>query len=276
VKENTMTISRLWKILFFVSCILLASCGRKLAASASTQNPAPFPSELTVAEYPLKQQPEAESLLLYYVDSVQGDPRLIHADERANTFDWSAWTCPPENQIPMGRCATLGTDKLVAYEEYNNLGQGHVTVTRNGEKIYKISVGHGSPINGLRGLWVYDNHWAVETANVTERQEGNTIYSDAVGQVTVDGVLLNDQLGYEEAFGFQTIHGKPFYFFRRDGKINASYNGVEIQLGYDEIPHYGCCSAATLNPFMFQNMVTFFARKGETWYYAEIGVFGQP
>jgi hypothetical protein len=263
------------KCFFLLSlCLLLVSCSSAIPNTTPTQ--ASIPPELTVAEYPLKQQPEAESLLLYYADSVEGDPRLIHADERANTFDWSAWECPPENQIPMGRCATLGTDKLVAYEEYNNLGYGHVFVTRNGEEIYKISVGHGSPINGLRELWVYDNHWAVETANVTERQEGNTIYSDAIGQVTVDGVLLNDQFGYEEAFGFQTIHGKPFYFFKRDGKINASYNGVEISLGYDEIPHYGCCSAATLNPSMFQNMVAFFAREGEMWYYAEIGVFGQP
>jgi hypothetical protein len=257
------------KRIFLLSlCFLLAAC------NSATPTQATIPSELTVAEYPLKQQPEAEYTLLYFANSVQGDPRLIHAGERANTYDWSAWTCPPE--IQMGICATLGTDKLVASEEYNNLGQGHVTVKRNGKEIYKISVGQGSPINGLRGLWVYDNHWALETANVTERTEGNTIYSDAVGQVTVDGVLLNDKYGYQEAFGFQTIHGKPFYFFKRDGKINASYDGVDVPLGYNEIPHYGCCSGATLNPSMFQNMVAFFARKGETWYYAEIGVFGKP
>jgi hypothetical protein len=259
------------RFLLLSLCFLLASCSSAMPTQTT------IPSELTVAEYPLKQQPEAEYTLLYFDDSVQGDPRLLHESERANMFDWSARSCPPEVQNAMAMCAMLGTDQLVAFENYNQTGsEGWVTLTRAGKEIYKISIGQGSPINGLRGVWVYDNHWALETANVTERTEGNTIYSDAVGQVAVDGVLLNDQLGYEEAFGFQTIHGKPFYFFKRDGKINASYDGVEIQLGYDEIPHYGCCSAATLNPSMFQNMVAFFARKGEAWYYAEIGVFGQP
>ena len=261
------------KRFFFLSlCIILASCGPVLPATTPIQTI--IPSELSIAQYPLKQQPEAEYTLLYFADSVKGDPRLIHADERSKRFYFFDSSCTYFNGL--GRCARLGTDTLVAQEDFNNIGFGHVTLTRNGHKIYKISIGHGSPIDGLRGLWTYDDHWALETAYVTERTEGNTIYSDAVGQVTVDGVLLNNQSGYEEAFGFQTIHGKPFYFFKREGKINASYNRVEIQLGYDEIPHYGCCSGATLNPSMFQNMVAFFARKGETWYYAEIGVFGQP
>lgn len=260
--------------LFFLSlCLLLASCAP--ATPAFTPTPAPIP-ELSIAEYPLKQPPVAESLLLYFADSVEGDPRLIHADERANKFYFDDWGCSVETQISMAMCVTLGTDKLAAYEEYNNFGYGHVIVTRNGQQIYKISIGHGSPVSALRHLWTYDDHWALETAYVTVRTEANVIYSDAVGQVTVDGVLLNDQFGYNEAFGFQTIHGRPFYFFKRDGKIGANYEGVEIPLGYDEIPHYGCCSAATLNPSMFQNMVAFFARKGETWYYAEIGVFNLP
>jgi hypothetical protein len=260
----------------FVSlCLLLVSCGPATPAPAPS-SPAPIPPELSIAAYPLKQPPEAESLLLYFADSVQGDPRLLHAEERSKHFDFSGWSCPAENQMGMAMCTTLDAEKVVAYEDYNNLGYGHVLVTRNGKQIYRIAVGHGSPINGLRGLWVYENHWALETAYITNRTEGNTIYSDAVGQITVDGKLLNKQLDYEEAFGFQTMHGKPFYFFKRDGKIGANYDGVEIALGYDDVPHYNCCSAATLNPAMVQNMIAFFTRKGETWYYAEIGVFNQP
>jgi hypothetical protein len=261
------------KRIFFLSlCILLASCSPGTPYSAPTA--AAIPPELSVAEYPLKQQPEAEFTFLHFADSVQGDPRLVNANERSKRFFLFDSSCTYSNGL--GKCARLGADTLVAQEDFNNFGFGHVTLTRNGHQIYKISIGHSSPIDGLHGLWTYDDHWALETAYVTERTEGNTIYSDAVGQITVDGVLLNDQFGYEEAFGFQTMHGKPFYFFKREGKINASYNGIEIQPGYDEIPHYGCCSGATLNPSIFQNMVAFFARKDETWYYAEIGVFGQP
>ncbi len=262
-----------WFVLILM-ILLLVACGDHPTSVIPTL--APIPSGLNVASYPLKQPPEAESQLLYFADTVQGDPRLVHADERANQVDWSQWDCPPGVGNGIDICAALGSDHLVAHEEYNNAGLGNVTLTRNGKRIYTIPVGHGSPINGLRRLWVYDDHWALETAFITERQEGNTTYSDAVGQITVDGVLLNVQKGYDEAFGFQTIHGKPFYFFKRDGQIDASYNGIEFPLGFDEIPHYGCCSAATLNPYVFQNMVTFFARKGETWYYGEIGVFDQP
>ena len=37
---------------------------------------------------------------------------------------------------------------------------------------------------------------------------------------------MNDSRGYEEAFSFQTIHGRPFYFFKRHGKIEASYETI--------------------------------------------------
>ncbi|MBI4732016.1 MAG: hypothetical protein HY781_07815 [Chloroflexi bacterium] len=259
-------------ISFVVLCLFLASCG------PATPDITPIPSlaELDVAEYPLKQPPEPESTLLYFADSIEGDPRLLHADERANKFYFDNWYCGVETQNPMAMCATLGDDELVAWEEYENTGFGHVIVTHNGAEIYRIDLGQGSPISALQRLWTYDDHWALETAYVTQRTEGNTIYSDVIGHITVDGELLNVQYGYEEAFGFQTIRGKPFYFFKRDGKISANYDGVEIPLDYDEVPHYNCCGYATLNPSMFQNMVAFFVRKGETWYYAEIGVFSQP
>jgi hypothetical protein len=37
-----------------------------------------------------------------------------------------------------------------------------------------------------------------------------------------------------------------------------------------------CCGDSALNPTIYPNLVTFDGRKGDTWYYAEIGVFGQP
>jgi hypothetical protein len=123
---------------------------------------------------------------------------------------------------------------------------------------------------------VYEDHWVLETANVQNHQHGNTIDSEPVGQITIDGTLLNKQKVYQEAFGFQAMHGSPFYFFKKDGKIGVSYNDSEVDLGYDEVHHYGCCSAGTLNPQVSQNMVAFFARKGSQWYYIEIGVFASP
>jgi hypothetical protein len=55
------------------------------------------------------------------------------------------------------------------------------------------------------------------------------------GQVAVDGSSLNDKFECEEASGFQTLGGKPFYFFKREGKINANYAGAAVPLGFDQV-----------------------------------------
>jgi hypothetical protein len=163
--------------------------------------------------------------------------------------------------------ANLNGRKLTAQEDYNSGGtKGNVIVTEDGQEIYRIAIGVGSPIESLRGLWVYDNHWVLETAYVSE----NADYI-VRGQISEDGILLNDKYHYEEAFGFQIINDRPFYFFSRDQKTNAWYDGQEILLGYDRIPHYSCCSSAELNPYQWQNRVDFFGLHGETWYLVQIG-----
>ena len=64
-----------------------------------------------------------------------------------------------------------------------------------------------------------------------------------------------------------------FYFFEKDGQIGISFDDEILMLGFEEILHYGCCSAGMLNPIQAQNMVAFFAQREGTWYYVEIGVF---
>ena len=248
---------------------VLAGCTPIARTQAST------PPELSIEEHTLTQRPEAEYAQLNFDEGAQESILAKHAEERAQIISFMDRSCNVDNHF--GQCVTLGTDRLVAWDEYTSglFHTGSVTLTRNGSRIYKIPVGDSSPISTLRGLWTYDNHWVLETAHVTNHAIGNMIDSQATGQISVDGKLLNQRLGYQEAFGFQTMNGKPFYFFKQDGKIGVSYSNVTIPLGYSEIPHYGCCSAATLNPRVSQNMVAFFARKGNTWYYVEIGVFGQ-
>ena len=257
------------RIAFLMVLFLLAAC------VPAAQTPAPaatLPPELTVAEYPLAQPPDAESTELHFDSSVQGDPRTLHAAERAQHFPDTTCTVGGTS----GLCASLGCCQLFATEDWTDPANGSVIVTRNGQEEYKVPVGPASPVTALRGLWAYDGHWAVETALVNNEESGNKVTSFATGRVAVDGSSLNDQFGYEEAFGFQTLGGKPFYFFKRGGKIDANYAGVDVPLGFDEIAHYNCCSASSLNPTIYPNLVTYYGRKGDTWYYAEIGVFGQP
>ena len=94
-----------------------------------------------------------------------------------------------------------------------------------------------------------------------------------MGQSVRNGELLNEREGYQEAFGFQLMNGKPFYFFKRDGQIGISYDDQEMVLGYSSVPHYACCSAAERNPRKARNMVAFFAQRDERWYYVEIGAY---
>lgn len=230
--------------------------------------PLVLPAGLAVEEYLLKAEPVAEGSLYF----TYGNPFLLRAKERAKTFP-SPYCA--EDDLKM--CISLGAHSLVAEEIVSSDGSsGNVILNQDGVEIYWIASGPGSPINALRGLWVYGGHWAMEAARITETRQANSIIDDAVGRIIVDGQILNDSLGYEEAFGFQTLNGRPFYFFKRNGKIGASYDGVEIPLAYNQVPHYGCCSAGTLNPHQYQDMLDFLAEKDGNWYYVEISVFGQP
>jgi hypothetical protein len=245
-----------------------------LAACQATINPpASIPTELSIEEHALTHRPEAEYTRLDFVTGTQEQILAKHSGERSQTIDFMDRSCSVDNHY--GQCMTLGSDQLAAWADdtSNPLDSISVTVRRNGRQIYRIPVGNNSPISSLRGLWTYAGHWVLETAYVTNHQEGNEIDSQASGQISVDGKLLNEQSDYQEAFGFQTMHGKPFYFFKQKAEIGIVYNNVTIPLDYSEIPHYACCSAAALNPQVAQNMVAFFARKASTWYYVEIGVF---
>jgi len=55
------------------------------------------------------------------------------------------------------------------------------------------------------------------------------------GQVEVDGRSLNQELGYDEIFGWRLLEGKPFYFLRKDNRIGISYDGQAFPYQYDEV-----------------------------------------
>ena len=119
---------------------------------------------------------------------------------------------------------------------------------------------------GLPKIWSIGNHWFLEIASTSG-------YNCGKGDIFKDGQSLAELNGYFQAFGFQFMHGKPFYFYEKNGEIGVNYNGYEIPLGYDSVPHYNCCSGSAYNPQVYENMVAFFPLNGETQYYVEIGVF---
>ena len=234
-----------------------------VASACSPPNPASSSVDLIVEEHRLVAAPSTEPLAFTPVDGSMIEILALHAAERAKIV-------PDNSEFILGRHAiriSLGSDLLTATETYSaSDDRGGVIVTRNDQEIYRIDTGVPSPITGLRGLWVYDDHWVLETAYITP---------DAyVGRLSRDGVLLRPLADDEEMFGFQLMAGRPFFFFNVDGNIRLSFDGQDIAVDYDEVPHYQCCSSATLNPLHAENMVAFFARRGDSWYYVEAGVFG--
>lgn len=246
------TIKLIFSVLF-LSAIILSACGGQASQAV-----------LTLQEHELAGRPSLDPLTFAPKQGTQADVLAKNASLRADVFQVE----PSFNNGNMSLQTTLNGKALVAELVYtNNSTDSYVTVTRNGSEIYRISTGPASPVASLAGLWTYAGpSWALETVLI------GTGEPFATGQITIDGDLVNKSLNLQEAFGFQTIADKAFFFFKRDGKIGYIYDGKEKMLGYDEIPHYNCCSDAQTNPIQAKDMVAFFARKGETWYYTELGL----
>ncbi len=193
-----------------------------------------------------------------------------------------------EKQLPYRRVMKLEGASPVMYpvsggEGYKARAQARqegesaqtwVQLEQDGKVLLEVTAGNPSPIDPLQGLWVdQTGGWVLEVAHITNATQGNEIQSEVTGQIYQNGELLNQKLGYAEMFGYQLLDGKPFYFYKSNGLISVSYDSQALPLTYDEIPHYGCCSAAVMNPISAPNWVGFFGRRGEDWYYTEIGIY---
>ncbi len=258
--------------------LCLAGCAASPVGLTLTPTTTPSPG-LSIEEYALEAEPQIEPLSFTPRDATQAGVLSKHRGERGARFpDWIYLN---------GELIARGDDQLKAREvvtttERSEQGQQvvepiamAVDVFRQGELIYSIPLSPTGAIPPIWGLWAYADHWALEVAHVTLiKTPPNIIDSAEFGEVIQDGVAFNKYNGYEESFGFQLLNGKPFYFFKKQGRLGISYDGQEIDRGYTSIPHHGCCSASELNPQISENAVAFFAQRGEVWYYVEIGVFG--
>jgi len=128
---------------------------------------------------------------------------------------------------------------------------------QNGKEVYRGVAGPVITDLPLRRLATWNSTWVVEIK----------------GDVILGGKSQKQALGYDELFEWRLVDGKPFYFFRKDGKVGISYGGKDQGARYDEVVHYMCCEPAMFNPAGNEQMVWFYARKGEMWHYVEAGLF---
>jgi hypothetical protein len=237
---------------------ILAAC---LAACAAPQPR--LPEGLVLEEHLLSQPPSSDVFGFQPATGTQEDILAKHAEERADIY---ATTYELLDNNPALKAAwDEGELVAVSLTDQNDPPQQIVEVLQNGRLFFSAPAGLPSPNIPLQGLWAYDKHWALEILLSTPE-----VWT---GQIYIDGELINQRNGYDDAFGFQLLAGKPFFFYQRDGQMGFSYNNSEADLPYDNIPHYLCCSESVLNPIQAANMVAFFAQRGEDWYYVELGDF---
>jgi hypothetical protein len=162
----------------------------------------------------------------------------------------------------------LGNDVLTAQEVYTdtaNGSSGQVNVNLGSREVFTTAIGMPSPVSALRGLWSDGTNWLLEVA----RARGNTDAFQVMGEIYLNGISLNQKFGYQATFEYQLLGDKTFYFYQKNYQIGISYDNQVLPLGFDEIPHYGCCSGAELNPRKYASLIDFFARKGQSWYFVE-------
>jgi hypothetical protein len=226
---------------------------------------APAQNALQLTETELSAAPSTDMRSFEPSQGTQEDVLAVHADEQAKAivFEITDMDGNPA-MTAKGDDTSL---KSVMFTAAGDTPTQTVQVLRGDEVIFETPAGLPSPALPLQALWTYNDHWALEV-----------LFSDATtwaGQVFIDGELVNAQKGYDEAFGLQLLAGKPFFFYMRDGHAGYSYDGKETDLDYSQIPHYNCCSESVTNPEPAENMVSFFALRDGTWYYVELGAFGE-
>lgn len=228
----------------------------------------PNNAALTIEEYEISGSIKNEPLTFQPVHGTQNEVLARHADARQGAYRKTTRAFLDGKQYSAILIENRGTPETEA--SYTDLT---VQVLREDEVIFSTPAGDASPVDPIRGLWVLEPHWYLEIAHVTTWNHGNTVHSEAVGQVFKDGVLLNERYGYDEMFGFQLLNGRPFYFYKVDGQIHLAFDHQDLPLVYDAIPHYRCCSGGATNPAGGPNWVSLFRRRGDTWYYTEIGIY---
>ncbi len=178
----------------------------------------------------------------------------------SDRFEKRPW--PPEREP----YAYVG-DQLLSIE-FTGIAhqQSLAKVSLDDNLVYQSEIHNVSTYGDKDGPWVYKGHWAVVLLDAEKDDNGDW---KMVNRVVQDGKDLNTEKDYKQSFQFAVLDERPFYFFQKDGKIGISFDGQEFFQGYDEVPHYNCCSPALLNPAFSMNMIWFFAHRDDHWYYVE-------
>ena len=151
----------------------------------------------------------------------------------------------------------VSEDLLTADPEFTD-DAFHYMVRRGETELYrneKNANGPGScPVDFFRA---WEDHWILQIEGID----------------LIDGQPLGAELGYQAAFNWHLIDGKPIYLFERNGSFGVSYDGQELPLRYDHIVRWECLFG---HPFFTfgahgqDGLITFFAQNDGRWHFVYI------
>ncbi|MBE0686919.1 MAG: hypothetical protein IH585_13095 [Anaerolineaceae bacterium] len=191
------------------------------------------------------------------VEELNTYKRYLVSEEKIETLDFSPFYSSL-GHVPT--YAFLGDDLIeLAFDQDYLAGAGYslgLQVLRNGELIFSYTVLPPNPASSpVRGLYVYDNHWYLEVADV----------------LIQNGVVLNDSTNASEIFTFHFLNDKPFYFYRQEKDILISYNEETLPITYQRVIHEPmCCSGGMVNMTLGYDALGFYALRDGNWYYVVI------
>ncbi len=209
-------------------------------------------SRLIIEEHPLKLGPMIPQVEGPYFETADADTAEILAKNQCYRTGEAVFSTFP---VSVG-------DQVLELRDSGDMGD-ELRLTLGNQLVYNILT-KPCAFTEIKGGWGYEGHWIMELG-LPEQDS----WFPTKGQIIQDGQDLNAACGYDESYNFALLGGRPFYFYHKEGGAGISFDGQELPLPYDEIPHYLCCSAGAMNPETFPNMVRFFGRRGEQWYYVE-------
>ena len=152
----------------------------------------------------------------------------------------------------------VGNDLISAAYDYQTIERpinnpALINIERNGQVISTYSIRGATSSGGpARGLWAWEGHWVLELP----------------GLVVEDGHSLNAAAGYSEMFAWRLLKDQPFYIFRQAGQLHLSFNNHILDSTYAEVIQK---PQGVMNELVqmqaFSNGLTYYARRGDTWYY---------
>jgi hypothetical protein len=156
------------------------------------------------------------------------------------------------------RPVMAGARLITVEREFDqNSATERVVVMQDRQPIYTYTLAPSPVEEQVKTLAEWNGGWVLEVN----------------GTLIVNGVNYNQKdFQADEIFNWTILNGKPFFFFRRDGKFGAWYDGKELAVQYDEIIHGRCCEPGAFNVVNSPDALWFYARQDGLWYFVELTI----